>query len=114
MLRLRCLRGSPSTPPPTPTANVLSGVGRWEEALTITEEAVGLYRRLAAGNPAAHEPNLAIALTVWASAAGPARGGADDDGGGGDLPPARLPPRGDGLDHAVQAVATLHDLAAAG
>ncbi|MFD9441893.1 tetratricopeptide repeat protein, partial [Streptomyces sp. NPDC060001] len=44
----------------------LSGVGRREEALTVTEEAVEIYRRLAQANPAAYHPDLARSLTVWA------------------------------------------------
>ncbi|MEW2458837.1 tetratricopeptide repeat protein, partial [Streptomyces albus] len=50
---------------PTILANlgaVLSEVGRREEALVIAEEAVAIRRRLAAENPAAHEPSLASAL----------------------------------------------------
>ncbi len=37
----------------------LSNLGRREQALQATEEAVELYRRLAAANPAAFEPDLA-------------------------------------------------------
>ncbi|MCX4993473.1 tetratricopeptide repeat protein [Streptomyces sp. NBC_00568] len=38
-------------------------VGGWEEALTVTEEAVQIYRRLVTANPAAHEPDLASSLS---------------------------------------------------
>ncbi|MGH3910516.1 MAG: tetratricopeptide repeat protein, partial [Pseudonocardiaceae bacterium] len=38
------------------------GLGRREEALAATSEAVELYRRLAGVNPAAFEPDLASAL----------------------------------------------------
>ncbi|MDH2394172.1 tetratricopeptide repeat protein, partial [Streptomyces sp. HNM0663] len=38
-------------------------VGRRDEALTATQEAVDVYRRLAAGNPAAYEPDLAGSLS---------------------------------------------------
>ncbi|MFK4100856.1 tetratricopeptide repeat protein [Streptomyces sp. NPDC019531] len=41
----------------------LSEVGRREEALTATEEAVALYRRLAAVNAVTHEPHLADSLS---------------------------------------------------
>ncbi|MFJ9690511.1 hypothetical protein ACIRRX_33120, partial [Streptomyces bacillaris] len=37
------------------------------EALKATEQAVEIRRRLAADNPAAHEPDLATSLSVWAS-----------------------------------------------
>ncbi|MGW4898382.1 tetratricopeptide repeat protein [Kitasatospora sp. NPDC004240] len=50
----------------TNLGNYLSEVGRRAEALTVAEEAVEIYRRLAdpvTGNPAAHEPNLAASLT---------------------------------------------------
>jgi tetratricopeptide (TPR) repeat protein len=39
----------------------LAGLGRYQEALAPTEEAVGLYRQLTADNPA-HQPGLADAL----------------------------------------------------
>ncbi len=42
--------------------NVLSELGRREEALAATEEAVGLFRRLAEGQPAAFLPDLAGSL----------------------------------------------------
>ncbi|MFJ9351733.1 hypothetical protein ACIRQ9_35685, partial [Streptomyces sp. NPDC101237] len=38
-----------------------------EEALTTAQEAVQIKRRLAAENPAAHEPNFAASLSVLAS-----------------------------------------------
>ncbi|MFJ9689947.1 tetratricopeptide repeat protein, partial [Streptomyces bacillaris] len=41
----------------------LSEVGRRAEALKATEQAVEIYRRLAADNPAAHEPGLAASLS---------------------------------------------------
>ena len=37
-------------------------LGRYQEALTATQEAVGIYRTLAADNPAAHQAGLATAL----------------------------------------------------
>ncbi|MBZ4323077.1 tetratricopeptide repeat protein [Streptomyces huiliensis] len=40
----------------------LGDVGRAREAYAATEEAVGLYRRLAAEDPAAYEPHLAAVL----------------------------------------------------
>jgi tetratricopeptide (TPR) repeat protein len=40
----------------------LSDLDRREEALTATEEAVTVYRRLASGNPTAFEPDLARSL----------------------------------------------------
>ncbi|PWI05028.1 hypothetical protein DIZ27_41795 [Streptomyces sp. NWU339] len=45
----------------------LSEVGRQEEALTATQEAVAIRRRLATDNPAAYEPDLALSLSAWAS-----------------------------------------------
>ena len=41
----------------------LDRVGRYQDALRATREAVTLYRALAAGNPAAHQAGLATALT---------------------------------------------------
>src|SRR5205823_3660573 len=41
----------------------LANAGLHDQALTATEEAVAVCRRLAAANPAAFEPNLATALT---------------------------------------------------
>ncbi|MFJ2720669.1 tetratricopeptide repeat protein, partial [Streptomyces sp. NPDC087437] len=41
----------------------LAEVGRRAEALTTTEQAVEVYRRLAADNPDAHEPHLAACLS---------------------------------------------------
>ncbi|MER6640996.1 tetratricopeptide repeat protein, partial [Streptomyces microflavus] len=38
-------------------------VGRWEEALAVTEEAVEIYRRLARDNSVAYEPALAGSLS---------------------------------------------------
>ncbi len=43
-------------------SNRLSALGRREEALPAIEEAVALYRRLAARNPDAFEPYLALSL----------------------------------------------------
>ncbi|MDQ1394271.1 MAG: hypothetical protein QOF30_3248, partial [Acidimicrobiaceae bacterium] len=40
----------------------LAEVGRREEGLAAIEEAVAVYRRLAAANAAAHEPALATSL----------------------------------------------------
>jgi tetratricopeptide (TPR) repeat protein len=40
----------------------LSMLGRWEDAVMATTEAVGLYRRLAANNPTEFEPDLAGSL----------------------------------------------------
>ena len=40
----------------------LSGLGRREDALTATGEAVEIYRRLAAVRPDAFEPDLAMSL----------------------------------------------------
>ncbi|MFD0159966.1 hypothetical protein ACFVHJ_24495, partial [Streptomyces sp. NPDC127139] len=40
--------------------------GRHGEALTTTEQAGEIWRRLAQDNPAAYEPNLATSLTVLA------------------------------------------------
>ncbi|MEM9764503.1 MAG: tetratricopeptide repeat protein, partial [Pseudomonadota bacterium] len=40
----------------------LSGLGRWEEALAATQEAVTIGHRLAASRPDAFEPNLARSL----------------------------------------------------
>jgi hypothetical protein len=37
-------------------------LGRWEDAVLVTTEAVGLYRRLAANNPTEFEPDLAGSL----------------------------------------------------
>nr|WP_281192828.1 tetratricopeptide repeat protein [Streptomyces vietnamensis] len=47
----------------------LSDVGHRAEALPVSEEAVEICRRLAVGNPAAYEPNLAHSLTVLAMVA---------------------------------------------
>ncbi|WP_203935315.1 hypothetical protein, partial [Virgisporangium ochraceum] len=44
----------------------LSNLGRREDALTAATEAVDLYRRLAATNPAAFEPDLARSLWCYA------------------------------------------------
>ncbi|MEU0382709.1 tetratricopeptide repeat protein, partial [Streptomyces cyaneofuscatus] len=44
----------------------LSGVGRREDALTAAEEALEIYRRLAASNPAAYNPDLAHCLSFFA------------------------------------------------
>ncbi|MFE1892819.1 tetratricopeptide repeat protein, partial [Streptomyces microflavus] len=41
----------------------LAEAGRRGEALTAAEEAVEIYRRLAAGNPTAYEPDLARSLS---------------------------------------------------
>ncbi|MFC4516376.1 tetratricopeptide repeat protein [Streptomyces ehimensis] len=41
----------------------LSDVGRWDEALTATEEAVEIRRRLVEDNPTAHEADLALSLS---------------------------------------------------
>jgi hypothetical protein len=41
---------------------MLSGLGRRDEALTATQDAVGIRRRLAQDNPAAFEPDLATSL----------------------------------------------------
>jgi tetratricopeptide (TPR) repeat protein len=51
----------------------LSNLGRREEALAATSEAVEVYRRLAGVNPGAFEPDLALALWgfAWVRAAGP-------------------------------------------
>jgi tetratricopeptide (TPR) repeat protein len=40
-----------------------SGLGRWEQALAATEEAVAVWRRLAAARPEAFVPDLATALS---------------------------------------------------
>ncbi|MFJ4691488.1 tetratricopeptide repeat protein, partial [Streptomyces sp. NPDC088766] len=51
----------------------LSEVRRWGEALAATQEAVVIRRRLAADDPAAHEPGLATLLSnlgLWLSRAG--------------------------------------------
>jgi tetratricopeptide (TPR) repeat protein len=45
---------------------MLSGLGRREDALAATGEAVEIYRRLAAARPDAFEPDLARSL--WAAA----------------------------------------------
>jgi tetratricopeptide (TPR) repeat protein len=42
--------------------DILALAGQHQEALDPIEEAVAIYRRLAAGNPAAHEPDLAASL----------------------------------------------------
>lgn len=42
-----------------------SDLGRREQALQAAEEAVEIYRRLAAGNPQAFEPDLALALWTF-------------------------------------------------
>ena len=47
-------------------ARDLSNLGRCEEALTATAEAVTIRRRLATVNPAAYEPDLAMSL--WTEA----------------------------------------------
>lgn len=46
----------------------LSELGQWEEALTVAQEAVELYRALAAAQPEAFRPDLAsslIACRAW-------------------------------------------------
>jgi hypothetical protein len=48
-------------------ANILSALGQRDEALTVAEEAVSLYRTLATQRPEAFRPNLAISLGVLAS-----------------------------------------------
>ena len=48
-------------------ANRLSGVGRLGEALEAAQEAVGLYRDLAGGSPAAYTPDLAMSLNNLAN-----------------------------------------------
>ncbi|MGO4430633.1 tetratricopeptide repeat protein, partial [Streptomyces sp. MCAF7] len=51
----------------------LSEVGRRGEAVIATQEAVEIYRRLAAGSPAVHEPGLALSLSnlgIWFSEVG--------------------------------------------
>lgn len=45
---------------------LLSEVGRHKEALIPAQEAVQIYRRLAADNPTTHDPDLATSLTNWA------------------------------------------------
>ncbi|MCX4099235.1 tetratricopeptide repeat protein [Nocardia sp. alder85J] len=40
----------------------LANAGRQDEALTVTQDAVTVYRRLATANPASHEPDLAMSL----------------------------------------------------
>ena len=40
----------------------LAEAGRRDEALAPIQDAVEVYRRLAAGNPPAYEPDLAMAL----------------------------------------------------
>ncbi len=45
-------------------ANTLSDLGRREEALAAAEEAVGLYRELAAARPDAFRPDLAPRSTT--------------------------------------------------
>ncbi|MGH3570134.1 MAG: tetratricopeptide repeat protein, partial [Pseudonocardia sp.] len=45
---------------------MLSNLGRREDALTATTDAVEIYRRLAATNPAAFEPDLARGLWTFA------------------------------------------------
>ena len=47
-------------------ANSLSELDRREDALAVAEEAVDLYRRLAAERPDAFTPNLAAALNTLA------------------------------------------------
>ena len=42
--------------------DILALAGQHQEALDPIEEAVAIYRRLAAGGPAAHEPDLAASL----------------------------------------------------
>ncbi|MFJ8690758.1 tetratricopeptide repeat protein, partial [Micromonospora wenchangensis] len=44
---------------------MLSGLGRWEEALAPSEEAVTIRRRLAEANPAAYLTNLATSLCAY-------------------------------------------------
>lgn len=40
----------------------LADAGRLDDGLTAIQDAVKIHRRLAAANPAAYEPNLAISL----------------------------------------------------
>ncbi|MEY9948063.1 tetratricopeptide repeat protein [Kitasatospora sp. GAS1066B] len=40
----------------------MSRAGQWEEAVTVTEQAVELFRRLTTTDPGAHEADLAMAL----------------------------------------------------
>jgi tetratricopeptide (TPR) repeat protein len=42
----------------------LSGIGRADDALAVSEEAAKLWRRLAQASPAGHEPGLAYALGI--------------------------------------------------
>ena len=48
-------------------ANMLSALGRREEALKAAEEAVGHYRALAEARPDAFIPNLALSLNNLAN-----------------------------------------------
>ena len=46
---------------------MMPDAGRRDEGLTAIQDAVQVYRRLAAENPAAYEPDLATPLTVFAT-----------------------------------------------
>ena len=48
----------------------MSDLGRWDEALAATEQAVKLLRWLAAADPTAFEPDLAGDSTVLGCASG--------------------------------------------
>jgi tetratricopeptide (TPR) repeat protein len=65
--------GALAWPPSTPTwasTTMLSEMGRRAEALQATQEAVDLYRRLAAQHPDAFLPDLAMSLELWISEMG--------------------------------------------
>jgi tetratricopeptide (TPR) repeat protein len=82
--------------PQQPGQPVLSELGRRAEALEATQEAVDLYRRLAAQqNPDAFLPYLAASLHNLGNHAfrnGPAGGGPASHAGGGGDPPSAWPP----------------------
>ena len=94
---------SPTSPAPQQPRHRLSDLGRREEALAASQEAVEICRRLAAARPDAFLPDLAMSLNNLGdrlSDLGPARGGAGGEPGGGGRSGAarrgaarRLPPR---------------------
>ena len=58
-------------------SNDYAAAGRDAEAMEASEEAMTIYRRLAAANPARHEPDLVSSLNTWSNSLSAAGRGAE-------------------------------------